>query len=157
MSDPLAAYTVAVDIDAPPDHFDEQGHLNNVGFLRLFEKLRREYMFNSGRLRREMLPVGLVVGVRELVCRYEAEVMPGQPLRGGCRVLGRSQRSYLFDEALAVGDRIVARCRALECVIDREQGKAVPIPSEFWALFERVEGRAMPPGKLPFPRSDWSL
>jgi acyl-CoA thioesterase FadM len=157
VSDPLAAYTVAVDIDVPDDHFDEQGHLNNVGFLRLFERLRREYMFGAGRLRREALPGGLVVGVRELVCRYEAEVMPGQGLRGGCRVLGRSERSYLFDEILAVDDRVVARCRVLECVIDRGRGKAVPIPDEFWALFERIEARTMPPAKLPFPQSDWSI
>jgi acyl-CoA thioesterase FadM len=155
VSELLAAYPCVADVQPPPEAYDEQGHLNNVAYLQLFEKLRRRYMFEGGRLRREMLPAGLVVGVRELVCRYESEAMPGEKLVGGCRVLGRTERSYLFDEILVAPDRVVARARVLECVIDRDRGVAVPIPAEFWALFERVEGRAMPPQPLPFPRTAW--
>jgi acyl-CoA thioesterase FadM len=166
-SELLAAYPCTADVSPPAEAFDEQGHLNNVAYLELFATLRRQYMFNGGRLRREMLPVGLVVGVRELICRYESETMPGESLTGGCRVLGRSERSYLFDEILVAaptvgssGDsaegRVVARARVLECVIDRERGVALPIPAEFWAFIERVEGRAMPAGPLPFPRTDWT-
>jgi acyl-CoA thioesterase FadM len=155
VSELLAAYPCVADLSPPAEAYDEQGHLNNVAYLQLFEKLRREYMFVGGRLRREMLPLGLVVGVRELICRYESEALPGEALRGGCRVVGRTERSYLFDEILVSGERVVARARVLECVIDRDRGRAVPIPHEFWALFERVEGRAMPPGPLPFPRTEW--
>jgi hypothetical protein len=82
--------------------------------------------------------------------------MPSEELRGGCRVLGRSRRSYLFDEVLVAGERVVARARVLECVIDREAARAVEIPAEFWSIFESLEGRAMPPGPLPFPRTDWN-
>jgi hypothetical protein len=34
-------------------------------------------------------------------------------------------------------------------------GRSVAIPDDFWALFERVEGRSMPPSRLEFPRIDW--
>ena len=159
-------YTVVTTVDVPEAAYDEQGHLNNVAVLRLFEQLRRQYMLGAGQLRREMLPDGLVVGVREMVCSYVTEAMPTEELRGGCRVLGRTNRSYLFDEILAAvptvgssgrssGERVVARARVLECVIDRAAGRAVVIPAEFWSVFERLEGRAMPPGTLPFPRTDW--
>jgi acyl-CoA thioesterase FadM len=142
-------------VEVPEGAYDEQGHLNNVAVLRLFEQLRRQYMFATGHLRREMLPPGTVVGVREMVCSYVTEAMPSEELRGGCRVLGRSHRSYLFDEVLAAGDRVVARVRVLECVIDRAAGRAIEIPADFWSIFERMEGRPMPPGPLPFPRTDW--
>ena len=98
----------------------------------------------------------IVIGVREMVCSYVTEAMPAEELRGGCRVLGRSRRSYLFDEVLAAGERVVARVRVLECMIDREAGRAIDIPESFWSIFERMEGRSMPPGPLPFPRTDWT-
>ncbi len=151
----FAGYPVVTTVEVPEGGYDEQGHLNNVAVLRLFEKLRRHYMLGTGRLRREILPPGIVVGVREMVCSYVTEAMPSEELRGGCRVLGRSQRAYLFDEVLAVGERVVARARVLECVIDRAAGRAIEIPADFWTIFERMEGRAMPPGPLPFPRTDW--
>jgi acyl-CoA thioesterase FadM len=149
-------YPVVARVDVPEGAYDEQGHLNNVAVLALFEQLRRRYMMGAGQLRREMLPEGLVVGVRELVCSYVTEAMPTEELHGGCRVLGRSQRAYLFDEVLAAGERVVARARVLECVIDRAAGRAMEIPDDFWAVFERLEGRSMPPGPLPFPRTPWS-
>ena len=148
-------YPFVDDVDVPESAYDEQGHLNNVAVLRLFEQLRRNYMAATGGLHREFLPAGLVIGVREMVCSYVTEAMPSEELRGACRVLGRSRRSYLFDEVLAAGDRVVARVRVLECVIEREAGRAIEIPEEFWSIFERMEGRSMPPGPLPFPRTDW--
>jgi acyl-CoA thioesterase FadM len=164
---PLDGYTAILDITPPEAAYDEQGHLNNVEVLRLFETLRRHYMFQAGGLRRQHLGEGLVVGVREMVCSYVTEAMPGEALVGGCRVLGRSERSYLFDEVIVAtstvgssgrpdADRVVARARVLECVIDRALGTAISIPPAFWAVIEGVEGRAMPPGPLPFPRTDWS-
>jgi acyl-CoA thioesterase FadM len=149
-------YPVVMTVDVPEGGYDEQGHLNNVAVLELFQQLRRRYIMGAGQVRRETLPDGLVVGVREMVCSYVTEAMPSEELRGGCRVLGRSRRSYLFDEVLVAGERVVARARVLECVIDREAARAVEIPAEFWSIFERLEGRAMPPGPLPFPRTDWS-
>ncbi|MFL6239749.1 MAG: acyl-CoA thioesterase [Actinomycetes bacterium] len=148
-------YPVVTTVDVPAGAYDEQGHLNNVAVLSLFEKLRRHYMLKTGRLRREMLPPGIVIGVREMVCSYVTEALPSEGLHGACRVLGRSRRSYLFDEVLTAGERVVARARVLECVIDREAGRAIEIPADFWAIFERMEGREMPPGPLPFPRTDW--
>jgi acyl-CoA thioesterase FadM len=149
-------YPLETVVDVPESGYDEQGHLNNVAVLRLFEQLRRKYMMKTGHLRREVLPEGLVIGVREMVCSYVTEAMPSEELHGGCRVLGRSRRAYLFDEVLAAGNRVVARARVLECVIDRNAGRAVEIPADFWAIFERMEGRSMPPGPLPFPRTDWN-
>jgi acyl-CoA thioesterase FadM len=152
---PLDGYTVTLDITPPEAAYDEQGHLNNVAVLQLFETLRRHYMFQTGKLRREHLGEGLVVGVREMVCSYVTEAMPSEALVGGCRVIGRSNRSYLFDEIICAGDRVVARARVLECVIDRELGAAIAIPAAFWSVIEQVEGQAMPPGQLPFPRTEW--
>lgn len=152
----LDAYTLVVDVDVPAAAYDEQGHLNNVAVLDLFEKLRRQYMLQAARLRRDHIPDGYVVGVREMVCSYVSEALPGEQLRGGCRVLGRQRRSYLFDEVLvAADDRVVARARFLEVVIDRAAGKAVEIPDPLWRYIEGIEGRSMPPGPLPFPRTEW--
>jgi acyl-CoA thioesterase FadM len=148
-------YPLVTVVDVPATAYDEQGHLNNVAVLKLFEQLRRRYMLETGHLRREMLPPGMVVGVREMVCSYVTEALPSEELHGGCRVLGRSRRAYLFDEVLAAEERVVARARVLECVVDRGAGRAIEIPAEFWAIFEKIEGREMPPGPLPFPRTAW--
>jgi len=151
----LDGYTLVTDIDVPESAYDDQGHLNNVAVLQLFEKLRRQYMLQKGRLRREHIPPGYVVGVRERVCSYVPEAMRGEQLRGGCRVVGRNRRSYLFDEIIVASTRVVARGRFLEVVIDRAQAKAVEIPDTLWTYIESVEGRRMEPGPLPFPRTDW--
>jgi acyl-CoA thioesterase FadM len=162
----LDGYTLVTDLDVPASAYDDQGHLNNVAVLELFEKLRRQYMLQKGRLRREHIPQGYVVGVREMVCSYVSEAMPGEPLRGGCRVVGRHRRSYLFDEIIVAagmaaaasplsGERVVARGRFLEVVIDRAQAKAVEIPETLWSYIEAVEGRRMEPGPRPFPRTEW--
>ena len=161
---PLDGYAVVLDITPDDSAYDEQGHINNVEVLKLFETLRRHYIFQTGKLRRQHLGEGLVVGVREMVCSYVTEAYPGEALVGGCRVVGRSERSYLFDEIVVAADthrvaadthRVVARARVLECVIDRELGKSISIPPAFWSMIEKVEGRAMLPGPLPFPRTDW--
>jgi acyl-CoA thioesterase FadM len=154
--DALAGYTLIVDLDVPSSGFDEQGHVNNVAVLELFQVLRRRYMGDViGRRDSGLIPADAVVGVRELICRYESELMPGEAVRGGCRIVGRSERSYLFDEQLVVGERVIARCKVLECVVDRSAARAMPIPETLWTAIEAAEGRAMAPGALPFPRSDW--
>jgi acyl-CoA thioesterase FadM len=105
--------------------------------------------------RREVgaLTAGHVIGVRELVTTYVTEAHPGEQLYAGCRILGRSRRSYLFDEVLATADRVVSRMRVLECVISG--GRAIEIPAGFWAAVEVVEGRTMPIRELPIGRTPW--
>jgi acyl-CoA thioesterase FadM len=154
--DALAGYPLVTDLDVPESGFDEQGHLNNVAVLELFQVLRRRYMGDLiGRRDSGLIPVDAVVGVREVICRYEAELLPGEAVRGGCRIVGRSERAYLFDEVLVVDDRVIARCKVLECVVDRPAARAMPIPETLWSAIEATEGRRMAPGTLPFPRSDW--
>ena len=155
MTDPLAAFPLAVDVATTPRHYDEQGHLNNGAAVLLFNGLRRRYVQELLALHggAGLVAAGEVVGVRELACRYESEARPGEDLRGGCRVLGRSRRSWLYDQLLVTGERIVARCRVIECVI--RDGAAVEVPAAFWRIVEAAEGRTMGPGPLPGPRTDW--
>lgn len=155
MRNPLKGYAFVVDVATTPRHYDVQGHLNNGAAVLLFNSVRLRYVQElllaggGGGLVAE----GQVVGVRELVCRYESEARPGEELRGGCRVLGRSRRSWLYDQVLVTGERLVARCRVVECVI--RDGAAVEVPAAFWRIVEAAEGRAMGPGPLPGPRTDW--
>lgn len=158
MPDPLAGYTATTLLHPDDSAYDMQGHLNNAAIVRLFSDLRMHYMQSAGEVRRgQLVPDGVVVGVRELFVRYESEGLPGEPLRGGCSIVARSRRAYLFDEVLASDDRVIARARVVEVVIDRAAGRAIEIPEPLWAWIERVEGRAMPAGELPVPRVDWAL
>jgi acyl-CoA thioesterase FadM len=157
MPDPLAGYTAQTILEPGESAYDMQGHLNNAAIVGLFSELRMFYMREiAGGIRRHLVPDGVVVGVRDLFVRYESEGMPGEQVRGGCRIVGRSNRAYLFDEIIAAGNRVIARAAVVECVIDRAAGKAIEVPAALWEWFESVEGRSMPVAPLPVPRLDWS-
>jgi acyl-CoA thioesterase FadM len=150
----LHAYPLAVTIPQSPEHYDVQGHLNNVQAIELFQLLRVLYMGRIvGRRRIGLVAKDHVVGVRELVASYVTQAHPGEQLFGGCRMLGRSTRAWLFDEVIVTADRLVARCRVVECAI--KDGRAVPVPKAFWEVIEEAEGRAMPIGDLPIGRTPW--
>jgi acyl-CoA thioesterase FadM len=135
-------------------HYDVQGHLNNVAALEIFQELRVRYMGGLvGRREMGLVARDHVVGVRELVTSYITEARPGEPLVGHCRILGRSRRSWAFDEVITTGERVVARCRVVECAIG--DGRAIEVPEPFWARVQQVEGRELPVRELPVGRTPW--
>lgn len=152
----LAGYPVAMKVDPRPEHYDTQGHLNNVAAIRIFQDIRVIYMRDRvGRRRLNLLPREYVIGVRELVTSYLTEARPGEQLYAGCRVLGRSRRSWCFDEVITTADRVVARLRLIECAIS--EGKAIEVPAALWAAVEAVEGRDLPVRELPVGRTPWDV
>src|SRR5260221_11418527 len=95
----LAGYPAQLSIRPRENHYDIQGHLNNVAAVRIFQDVRVWYMSSLVRpVVGGLVARGYVVGVRELVTSYVTEARPGEQLFGGCRILGRSRRSWCFDE-----------------------------------------------------------
>ena len=152
----LEGYPAALQITPRPDHYDVQGHLNNAAAIRIIQDLRVTYMRDVlGRRRIEGMARGHIVGVREMVTSYIAQAHPGEQLYGGCRILGRSRRSWCFDELICTADRVVVRCRLIECAI--HDGRAVEVPADFWAAVEQAEGRELPIRELPVGRTPWDV
>jgi acyl-CoA thioesterase FadM len=84
--------------------------------------------------------------VKQITTTFEAECPPGQPLKRGVRVVSRTRRSYVMEEALWRPDsgQVVATARLVLTGVDRATGHAAEIPADMWAEVEAIEGRKIP-------------
>jgi acyl-CoA thioesterase FadM len=146
VSTPIGAYPYTEALTVTDDLTDHQGHLNGVAIARIFERVRMGYQRERLPDWRALLPDDVVVTVRELHCRYLREAFPGDRLVGGCRVVTRTEKAYVFDEVLVreVDGTTVAQAWVVMLLSTRSGGRAIPIPDAFWTLVERLEGRAIP-------------
>ncbi len=90
---------------------------------------------------------GVDTGARRVTTVLSSECFPGDRLRRGIRVLGRSARTFTFEVVLWQADTgvEVVRSEIVMVTVDRKSGTAVQIPAGFWAGVEEREGRSIAP------------
>jgi acyl-CoA thioesterase FadM len=83
--------------------------------------------------------------VRQITTVFESECHGGDGLLRGVRAVGRTNRSYVLEEALwdAETKRLVATSRVVMACLDPTTGKAATIPDALWAAVESLEGRTV--------------
>ena len=81
--------------------------------------------------------------VRQITTVFESECHGGDRLLRGVRAVGRTNRSYVLEEALWDADtkRLVATSRVVMACLDPTTGRAATIPDIFWDAVESFEGR----------------
>lgn len=132
---------------------DALGHVNNATYLSYFEAARAGYYaaltghpFGVGEegLRHTFL-------IAEARISYRSPARFGEPLRVGCRVAWSARSSFGMEyridaEASPVGAaRLIADGETVQVMIDIASNGVVRVPSDLRELFERYEGRALPP------------
>lgn len=82
--------------------------------------------------------------LRELLTRFEAEVIGGADLECLTRVASRSRRSFVMEQSLI--DRptgnVAASCRSVHVTVGPDG--AVEIPGDLWSAIERRDGGTIP-------------
>jgi acyl-CoA thioesterase FadM len=84
--------------------------------------------------------------VRQITTAFEAECHAGDLLQRRARVVGRSRRSYVIEEALWCADskKVVATSKVVMTGIDRATGRAAEISLALLAALEEIEGWPIP-------------
>jgi acyl-CoA thioesterase FadM len=157
-ADVLAAdgYKFVIPIDAAPEDFDAQGHLNNAATVRLFNDLRIAYVRGEvgfewvDTLRSERL----VVAAREVHVLYESEGLPDESFVGGMRYVRREGKAAVLEQRLVEAEtgRGVARAWVLQLLV--QDGRVVDWPDDYFARVAEIEGREIPVGPRR-PASEW--
>jgi acyl-CoA thioesterase FadM len=123
-------------------------HVSNLGIARVLFDSRNRYF--------ESLPVDggiwhapVTPLIREILLRYEGEVMTGVPLVGAVAVVSRSARSFLMTESITdVSDpaapRRVAAGHSVHVTVDAQVRRVVEIPEWLLGVLETFQGGPIP-------------
>jgi acyl-CoA thioesterase FadM len=132
-----------------PDEGNGVGvHLSNLGVAQVLFESRNAFwqslVVDGGIWREPVIPL-----IRELLIRYEAEVMPGAPLRCTIAVVSRSRRAFVMEESVtdmsdATAPRLVATCRGVHVAVDSDKGAPVDIPGMLIDAIENCQGAPVP-------------
>ncbi|HEX4218831.1 MAG TPA: thioesterase family protein [Acidimicrobiales bacterium] len=143
---------------AAPDEGHPRGtHLTNLGVAQvLFEA--RNALFLSLDIEGGIWSQPVTPLIRELLIRYESEVMPGAPLACPIVVVSRSRRAFVMEESVTdISDpgapRLVATCRGVHVAFDSARGTSVDVPDILIRAIEVRQGAAIPRagGEEPSP------
>jgi acyl-CoA thioesterase FadM len=82
--------------------------------------------------------------LREMSTRFDAEVVPGEPLTCGVRAAHRTAKSFTLSQALwrSDNDEQVAAGSAVLVTIDLQSGRAVRMAPHLWNAMRRTDGGA---------------
>lgn len=148
----MKRFPIASEIDVRFRDTDAIGHVNNAVYVTYLEVGRQAYW-------RAMAPevdyrrVPFVMARVELDFRSPAWV--GEILVVRLRMSWASGRSFGTEYEITdrATDRLVLAARSVQATFDHQAGKSIPIPAEFRAALERVEGRSLPP--KPDLHAEW--
>lgn len=115
------------------------GHVNNAVYFTYFEQARAVMAETLG-LRRELAASGLGVILAHASCDYKAQVVFGDEVEVGVRMLslGRSSFTSGFEVRRVRDDAVVAVGRAVQAVFDYDAGRTAPIPDGLRAKLEAL-------------------
>lgn len=132
---------------AAPDEGHEGGfHVSNQGIAQIFFESRNRF-FDS-------LPVDwhdrVIPMIRELLIRFQGEVMAGTPVRCTICVVERAAKVLVVEEAAfdvtdPAAPRPIASARSVHVTVDTEAGRAVEVPDSLLGLIEALQGAPVPP------------
>ena len=119
-------------------HTDAFGHVNNARYLEIFEEARWQYAEAIGLI--ELLTereLGFII--MDLKLRFRAPVQERDTILISTQLitLGTASGEVLQKVTRPDGNRVVTRCLAHFILIDRNNGKSVPIDGDIRQLLER--------------------
>ncbi len=115
------------------------GHVNNAVYFTYFEQARAVMAETLG-LRRELAQAGLGVILAHASCDYKAQVVFGDQVDVGMRVVavGRASFTSEFAARRVRDDAVVAVGKAVQAVFDYDAGRTTPIPDGLRAKLEAL-------------------
>ena len=118
---------------------DAMGHVNNAVYFTYFEQARAVMAETLG-LRRELSQAGLGVILAHTSCDYKAQVVFGDQVEVGVRVvkLGRTSFTSEFEARRVRDDAVVAVGRSVQAVFDYDADRTTPIPDGLRAKLEAL-------------------
>ena len=118
---------------------DAMGHVNNAVYFTYFEQARAVMAEMLG-LRRELARSGLGVILAHTSCDYKAQVVFGDQVEVGVRIvkLGRTSFTSDFEARRARDDAVVAVGRSVQAVFDYDADRTAPIPDGLRAKLEAL-------------------
>ena len=134
-------YTLVEDITAPGE-LGTGHHLVDYQTQEMVSTLWSKYL---AQVRAGLPPSPVLPAMRRVTYSLDGEAFPGQSLQRGIKVLSRSKRSCTFAAGLWKADdgRMVHSAELITVFVEPGVG-AVPIPNDFWAAVETIEGREIP-------------
>ena len=130
---------------APDEGHDGGFHVSNQGIAQIFFESRNRYF--------DRLPVDwhdrVIPMIRELLIRFQGEVMAGTPVRCTICVIERAAKVLVVEEAAfdvsdPVAPRPIATARSVHVTVDTEAGRAVDVPQALLDLIEALQGAPVP-------------
>ena len=118
---------------------DAMGHVNNAVYFTYFEQARAVMAETLG-LRRELAQSGLGVILAHTSCDYKAQVVFGDQVEVGVRVvkLGRTSFTCEFEARRVRDDAVVAVGKSVQAVFDYDANRTTPIPDGLRAKLEAL-------------------
>ena len=115
------------------------GHVNNAVYFTYFEQARAVMAETLG-LRRELVQGGLGVILVHASCDFKAQVVFGDQVEVGVRVvaLGRTSFTSQFEARRVRDDAVVAVGKSVQAVFDYDADRTIPIPDGLRAKLEAL-------------------
>ena len=100
---------------------DQNGHVNNLAFLQLFENVRNRFIAGRTPLVRDDERTFMLV---HLEADFVGELHYPGTVEAACRIVEVRRSSVVFGQALFDGGRVAATGRAVTVNVDRTQKRA---------------------------------
>jgi acyl-CoA thioesterase FadM len=130
---------------APDEGHGPGIHLSNLGVARVLFEARSTFLssldIEGGIWNQPVIPM-----IRELLIRYESEVMPGVPLACHIAVVSRSRRAFVMQESVTdISDpRLIATCRGVHVAVESARGVSVEMPDPLIDAIAVAQGAPIP-------------
>lgn len=134
---------------AAPDEGHGPGiHLTNLGVAQVLF-VARSSLFLSLDIEGGIWNQPVIPMIRELLIRYESEVMPGVPLACRSIVVSQSRRAFVMEESIAdisdaTAPRLVATCRGVHVAVESARGASVDMPDRLIDAIVVGQGSPVP-------------
>jgi acyl-CoA thioesterase FadM len=133
---------------APDEGHGAGIHLTNLGVARVLFEARSAFFLSldidGGIWSQPVIPM-----IRELLIRYESQVMPGTALACPIAVVSRSRRAFVMEESVidiseAASPRLIATCRGVHVAVESARGASVEMPDPLIDAIAVGQGAPVP-------------
>jgi acyl-CoA thioesterase FadM len=133
---------------APDEGHGPGIHLTNLGVAQVLFEARSAFFLSldidGGIWNQPVIPM-----IRELLIRYESQVMAGVPLACPIAVVSRSRRAFVMEESVMdisdVGSpRLIATCRGVHVAVESARGTSAEMPDPLIEAIVVGQGAPVP-------------
>jgi acyl-CoA thioesterase FadM len=123
-------------------------HVSNHGIARVVFEARNRY-FDSLSVEGGIWYGPVTPVIREVLLRYESEVMSGAPVVGAVAIVSRSRRSFVMEESVTdladpAAARLIAIGHSIHVTVDSATRAVVEIPGWLLDVLEGFQGAPIP-------------